>query len=383
MVATNANSVAKTSSPTVIIVGGGPAGAATALQLARRGVASCVLEASSDFPAKIGETLPPSSAALLQKLGLAQLLQDPAHLPCYGNEFVWGQAAPQEKLFFSQTQAHGWHLARDRFEAALAARVQSEALVTWQMACKMLRAQLRGDAQTPWQVEVEQDGQHHLLQARFLVDASGRSAKIARLCGSERRELDNLIGLASCYHLPQAIALNTRIEAVANGWWYAAPLSGNRLMTVLMTDADLLDKKLRSASGYWQALQETQLIRTLLPATAPAHANAPMTRLASSSFLSEVAGENWLAVGDAAYAYDPISSYGITSAIGAGFYAGNAVADGLLGRADAMPAYRQVLAQAYTQYWQMLQHQYAQEQRWPDAPFWQRRQVAAPTVSAA
>ena len=194
---------------------------------------------------------------------------------------------------------------------------------------------------------------------------------------------DNLIGLACCFDLPQPIALTTRIEAVAKGWWYAAPLAGRRLMTLFMTDADLPDKTLRSASGYWQALQQTHLIRTLLPATASALASAPVTRLAGSAWLNEVAGENWLAVGDAAYAYDPISSYGITSAIGGGFYAGNAVADCLLGRADALPAYRQVLAQAYAQYWPLLQHQYALEQRWPDAPFWQRRQMAAPVAANA
>ena len=80
-----------------------------------------------------------------------------------------------------------------------------------------------------------------------------------------------------------------------------------------------------------------------------------------------------MAVGDAAFAYDPISSYGISSALGSGYYAGNAIADYLRGYKEAQLAYRMVTERAFFQYLHMLRHQYLQEQRWLNSPFWNRR----------
>jgi flavin-dependent dehydrogenase len=377
----------------VLIVGGGPAGAVTALQLARRGIACRVLEASPTFQPKIGETLPPNTAPMFARLGLSHLLQDPAHVLCHGNQFIWGDAALREKPFFAQTQAHGWHLDRARFESQLAELVQAEALVTWQMGSKMLRAEVGQGGL--WQVSVGQEGARgggqdnaqHIISTPFLVDASGRAAKVARAAGgsatgSIRQQFDGLIGLANSFSLTHPVRQFTSIEAVADGWWYAAPLGGQRLITLFMTDADLTPKAMRSADAYWDLLQQTRTIRALLPPERPATLTAPGVHPAASAYLSETTGSNWLAVGDAAYAYDPISSYGITSAIGGGFYAGNAIADHLSGRAEALPAYRHLQAQAYARYLEMQRHQYALERRWPDSAFWQRRHVAA-SVRAA
>ncbi|MEM6457226.1 MAG: hypothetical protein AAF772_19210, partial [Acidobacteriota bacterium] len=88
---------------------------------------------------------------------------------------------------------------------------------------------------------------------------------------------------------------------------------------------------------------------------------------------SDADGPPWLATGDAAVSYDPLSSHGIASALGAGYYAGCAARDHLLGRSEAFDAYRAVMQQAYATYLDLRQRAYADEQRWPDAPFWRRR----------
>jgi flavin-dependent dehydrogenase len=61
-------------------------------------------------------------------------------------------------------------------------------------------------------------------------------------------------------------------------------------------------------------------------------------------------GDYWIAVGDAAFSFDPISSYGITSALGSGFYAGHALASQLLKEEDAMTTYRYVLENTFEVY---------------------------------
>lgn len=60
--------------------------------------------------------------------------------------------------------------------------------------------------------------------------------------------------------------------------------------------------------------------------------------------------------------------------MGSGFYAGQAIASSLAGHEeDARAAYLSLLQGAYGACLDLQRHQYAEERRWPDAPFWRRR----------
>jgi len=59
--------------------------------------------------------------------------------------------------------------------------------------------------------------------------------------------------------------------------------------------------------------------------------------------------------------------------MGSGFYGGHAIADLLAGREEARWAYLDVMQKAYSAYLDLQRRCYAQESRWPDAPFWRRR----------
>jgi flavin-dependent dehydrogenase len=98
---------------------------------------------------------------------------------------------------------------------------------------------------------------------------------------------------------------------------------------------------------------------------------------ADSSRLDAIAGEGWLALGDAAAAHDPLSSHGIEAAMGSGFYGGHAVADMLAGRAEAGATYLGLMQRAYGAYLDLLRERYAAERRWPSSPFWRRRHQAS------
>lgn len=355
----------------VVIIGGGPGGAATALTLGARGFPSLVVEAASAANTKIGEILTPNMTPLLRKMGLEKLINTSA-LPSYGNRFVWGNSQPVDKLFITQTNSNGWHLNRTDFEQKLSQLVTRQGS-KWLWNCKFIEAHYNN---TEWEVWLKYQGKKQLIKANFLVDATGRVAKLARYIGIKREYYDRLAGLACYFSLEETrhIPHFTNIEAVPNGWWYAALLSDNRLVTVFMTDADLLDKSMQQMEGYWQKLQETQLIKVLFPSSSlPTSDEGITAKPAQTSCLVSPVGEGWLAVGDAAFAYDPISSYGIGSALGSGYYAGNAVADYLRGYKEALLAYRMVTERAFFQYLHMLRYQYLQEQRWLESPFWNRR----------
>jgi flavin-dependent dehydrogenase len=165
----------------------------------------------------------------------------------------------------------------------------------------------------------------------------------------------------------------TLVEAVRSGWWYSARLPDEKLMVVYFTDGDLLDRTALKTSGWFALLQQTEhTIHRVLHGgyTSLSH---PQVLAAHGARLDVVAGERWLAVGDAATAYDPLSSYGISSALGSGFYAASAITDFLAGDHNALPAYRRIIEQAYAQYLIVHHDYYALERRWPNDLFWRRR----------
>lgn len=81
-------------------------------------------------------------------------------------------------------------------------------------------------------------------------------------------------------------------------------------------------------------------------------------------------GEGWIACGDAALCFDPISGQGIFAALRSGSAAGAAVAAALGGDEARIDAYAAELEQAWTIYRRRCHGIYRSEHRWAAAPFW-------------
>src|SRR5262249_52412441 len=102
----------------VVVVGAGPAGATAALNLAptRRVI---LVERRTDGVARMGEALPPAARRLLADMGLLQEFLRERNLPCHGNRAFWGGQRMTETDFLRDTDGHGWHIDRTRFDAWL------------------------------------------------------------------------------------------------------------------------------------------------------------------------------------------------------------------------------------------------------------------------
>jgi flavin-dependent dehydrogenase len=364
--------------PRVAIAGGGPAGAVAALVLARRGVRVVVLEARAGPAQKVGETLPPSLAPLLQKLGLDDVLAQDGHLRSHGNRALWGSAALAESPFLANPYGPGWHVDRRRFEARLA-EAASAAGAEWRWGSRLESCAASGQG---WRLETSGPAGPEilpkLLEVDFVADATGRPSWLARRLGARRLRYDRLVGISTLLVSPTPAAdTYTLVEAVPDGWWYSALLADGRLAVALLGDGDLLPRGLlgpESDPAIWgRLLRETTATRERVEAHGY-EAGAPLQVLpAESSRLDTILGEGWLALGDAAAAYDPLSSHGVASAMGSGFYGGHAIADLLAGREEARLAYLDVMQRAYGPYLDLLREHYSRERRWPEAPFWRRR----------
>jgi flavin-dependent dehydrogenase len=369
------------SHPDVIIVGAGPAGATAALQLAA--VHKVVVLDNRPLPGlRIGESLPPSAGRLLDEMGLYDSFKRAGHARCYANRFVWGRAAPEENDFLRDPAGHGWHIDRAGFELWLRheAERQGARLVIPARIKEVAEIQgLRGDpARRGWQVRLE-DGQE--LTGAFLIDAGGRSAPLARQVGAKVRHQDRLVcrwlrGEAKSTGIGAGL---TYIEAVEEGWWYTAPLPGGRRVLAFHTDADLPAAHrpdLLADTGKAPGLAE------LLAGSGFKPEGGCQLTAASSGFLepavSRVGETPWLAAGDAALSFDPLSSQGLLNALFTGRAAARTAASHLAGSAEALSAYAGTLAGIHADYRHHLRRWYGAERRWPDSPFWQRRHASSP-----
>jgi flavin-dependent dehydrogenase len=371
-----------------VVAGGGPAGAAAAITLARCGRRVLLLEARSAAAQttafKIGEALPPAARPLLRDLRILDELGSDGHLPSYGTVAAWGDDEPAGMDFVFDPNGHGWHLDRVRFEARLRDAAGGAGAVIRE-ATKVEQASRAHDGR--WTLGLSD--RRGRVTTRALVDATGRPAVLARQRGARRHRDDRLVCVFAVFAAsPRDEDTRTLVEAVRDGWWYAALVPGGRRVVAFMTDADLADRALRTRAGFTAAVGATaHVARTLWKGTSePAELAArmdfgPRTAAAHSSLLESPAGRGWVAVGDAALAYDPLSSQGILTALVTGQEGGRALHGFLAGEKDAIPAYVARVAAIAGAYRVNRERFYALERRWPDAEFWRRRVPPASQAS--
>jgi flavin-dependent dehydrogenase len=198
----------------VLVLGAGPAGAIAALNLAPTHRVA-LIDRRTAPPARIGESLPPAARALLSAMGLWEAFLAEGHAPCHGNRAAWGSSEPTEIDFLRDPEGSGWHLDRTRFEAWLRREAVARGAA---LACPATLRAVTGLADG-WRVALDGPRGVVELQARALIDASGRSAGIARRCGARRAIDDRLVcGWVHVCDGGRGAGL-THVIAEPDGWW--------------------------------------------------------------------------------------------------------------------------------------------------------------------
>lgn len=354
----------------VLVVGGGPAGAATAITLARNGFRVVLAESKTNLSFKIGESLPPAATPLLRDLGVLETMTAGQHLPCPGNLAAWGSNELVAHDFIRDPHGFGWHLDRARFDADLRASAAAAGAEV-RLNCQVQHWLFEEHAQL-WHVALGQGDARHEIAARWMVDATGRRAFVASACGAKSTALSQTIAHHALYPArDEDLDHRTCIEATPCGWWYTALVPGRRRLIAFFSDADLTDNvTLRTPEGFKLHARQTNHISTLLPEDAPATVE---TCSAHSTTRDAFTGCGWLAVGDATFAFDPLSSQGLFHALYTGLRGGQAVADALNGDDRATAKYQKQLRKIERHYQAHLTGYYSMEKRWPHEEFWSRR----------
>jgi flavin-dependent dehydrogenase len=358
----------------VVILGGGPAGAAAALSLRSHAPAlSVALVEQSVYDApRVGETLPPTVRGVLAQLGVWETFAAEGHVAAYGARAAWGSDEPFDNEFILHPAGRGWHLDRRRFDRMLWREAGRRGVNTY--SGHKFTGTLDKDGGWLLNFKSGQEGEA-LIEASFVIDATGRRAAFATGRGVRKVLTDRLLGVSVTFGARDAeppADTYTLVEAWEEGWWYSALLPEDKLVVFCMTDADILKRRsLNSQAAWLDLLGQTRHTRERLRNTTPL--DAPSVHAAHTQRLERVTGDRWLAVGDAATTFDPLSSQGILKGLRSGVLASYAAADFFKGAASGLEKYEALTSREFEDYLSVRADFYGRERRWEGSPFWARR----------
>lgn len=358
----------------IVIIGGGPAGTSLGIALANLDVDNILILESGDYSTfKIGESIPPNTKKTLKKLGVYDSFLPSNHLPCYGTCSYWGSNKRGYNDSILSPYGHGWHLDRNQFEQFLSLEAQNRgckiALNSKYINSKKIRESIYEITYQNAKIESIQ------VSCNFIVDATGSRSLFAQQQGSKKQNTTPIICLASQFkpNNPTEKSGLTHIEATKYGWWYGAKLPNDHLLIGLYTDSNTIKElDLQQNKNWMLALNNTaQTSQFILDSNLID--DKPKGYGAASFCLDKIVGDHWMAIGDAASAYDPITSHGITKSMENALVAALKINSFLSTKNILHLIDFEILVKAeFQNYLSVRQQLYQKEQRWPDTPFWDK-----------
>jgi flavin-dependent dehydrogenase len=239
-----------------------------------------------------------------------------------------------------------------------------------------------------WQIDALINGTPSVIEANFLVDASGRNRWFL---GSRQPVRESPPTVAVCGNLQVAPGHGTMlVEALRDGWCWGAPISRSRFSAMIFLNRERLrDLRPGTLESFWRSeLGKAELFAPL------SHAPLIGSVFASDATIYNVPdciGATWIRVGEASFTLDPLSSSGVEKAMQSGLHAAT-----VLHTMSRRPETREICARFFCDrhrevvatHSQWSSDFYREVERYASAAFWRERSMvrngeAVPSRAAA
>ena len=304
----------------VVIIGAGPAGSVAAALLRQQDRQVLMLE-REQFPRfSIGESLLPQSMEYLEQGGMLRAVVEAGFQLKNGAAFARGRQ--YSEFDFSEKYSPGWsttyQVPRARFDHLLALEAEAQGTeVSYRH--EVVAIDVSG---TRPRVKVKDpEGEHYLVEASFILDASGFG-----------RILPSLLKLETPSNFPVRGAIFTHIEdrithsefdrnkirvivhpQRADVWFWLIPFAAGRCSLGVVTEPALLERYPGTDTQRLQALVGED--RTLANLLENACWDTPARRIVGySANVKSLSGPGYALLGNAGEFLDPIFSSGVTIA---------------------------------------------------------------------
>lgn len=308
----------------VIVIGGGLAGMAACVHLAKAGLRVLCIEHDKDFSEPVGESLDWSAPDLLKALGLPKEYLISEQIATYKRHVILKLEDGSERHYIPgdwlgrppfNIDLATLHVDRTRLDEALCAVVRSHGVET--IFEKV--------------VEVERDGRRvaavktaagNRFSSPWFIDASGGGASL----------FPRAFNLRGYNYGPRKVAIWSyfKISEISEGttlyssgtmppyldWIWEIPVRSDTISVGYVSGGDEIKAK-RQQGQTVEDIFRSQLSR--FPRFAPLLASGQTIRTSVTSFQcrvhSGVSGPNWVVVGESASMVDPMTSNGVTAAL--------------------------------------------------------------------
>jgi 1H-pyrrole-2-carbonyl-[peptidyl-carrier protein] chlorinase len=318
----------------VIIIGGGPAGAALGCYLSMMGINNLIIEGAV-FPREhVGESMVTSSTRVLKEIGFLPIMESEGFVRKYGaswhapngREFaIQFREFPQEGV----DQDYTYHVDRSKFDLLLLKRAEALGSKIYQ-GVRVQKVLFEDGYARGVRVKI---GDSEIdLSCKVVVDASGRATILGNQLKIKQKDpIFNQYAVHAWFHDvnrgsgESADYIHIYFLPVERGWVWQIPITDEITSVGLVAEREVFKQgKLDVASYFNQYIQTNpNLARAMAPAV---RINDFKAEGDYSYCMDKFVGDGFLLIGDAARFVDPIFSSGVSIALYGAKYAATQIA---------------------------------------------------------
>ncbi len=301
----------------VVVIGGGPAGTTFATLMQKRGWKVVLLEKDHHPRFHIGESLLPMNLPVFERLGVLEQIQQLGVVK-NGADFTVANEGREHQTFhfdraLGNSPDHAFEVRRSEFDQALFEHCRSSGVDAREGYCvRKVSAESGG---THLVEAIDEQGESHSWQARFLVDASGRETFLARTNGWKERNKQHASAAVfghfkNAQRRPGIDQGNISLYWFEHGWIWMIPLQDDIMSIGAVCNPAFLKTRKGSLNDFLRMTLDrvSEVKQRMQNAEAIVDAQATGNY---SYFSKVVSGKGLLLIGDAYTFIDPVFSSGV------------------------------------------------------------------------